>query len=71
MYHGTNEAITDALVYSQAYDVVVTGHTHEPIIRQKDITTHINPGTAHGFRGRATVAMYDTKTRTATLIDIV
>jgi putative phosphoesterase len=31
MYHGTQPAITEALIRSRMYDVVVSGHTHEAV----------------------------------------
>ena len=33
MYHGTQQGITDALICSRMYDVVITGHTHEAVNR--------------------------------------
>jgi uncharacterized protein len=31
MYHGTQQGITEALIRSGTYDLVVTGHTHEAV----------------------------------------
>ncbi len=43
-YHGTSEAIVEALVASGTYDYVVRGHTHERVHEERDGTTHLNPG---------------------------
>jgi len=63
VYHGTDQPITDALHRSGMYDVVISGHTHETIERQVGETLAINPGTANGFDGEATVALLDTDSR--------
>lgn len=65
VYHGTHPAITDALVRSGNYDLVVSGHTHDKVIKQVNGTLSVNPGSANGFDGEATVAVYDTSTKTA------
>ena len=57
MFHGTNKAITDALVKSGNYDVVISGHTHkQEIIEGKCI--FINPGEICGYlSGKKTVVL--------------
>ncbi len=59
VFHGTNEAITDALVKSGNYDVVIMGHTHkQEIIEGKCIL--INPGETCGYlSGKKTVVLLD------------
>ncbi|MGM0587055.1 MAG: YfcE family phosphodiesterase [Bacteroidota bacterium] len=49
LYHGTYAGVTQALVDSENYDVVVSGHTHTYICEQKGKTWHLNPGSVHGF----------------------
>lgn len=66
VYHGTYPGITDALVNAGGYDVVVSGHTHEKVTETAGGTLWVNPGTAHGFEGEATVAFLDTDTRQVT-----
>jgi len=45
---------------SQAYDVVIFGHTHNPVIRRVGKTTLINPGEAGGWlSGKSTAALLD------------
>lgn len=63
VYHGTYPEITAALNRSGTYDVVVSGHTHECLTEQIGDTLWVNPGTANGFDGDATVAFLDTDTR--------
>jgi len=70
LYHGTIPEITEALVMSGNYDLVISGHTHEPhvIVRKKSIW--LNPGSANGFDGEATVAVYDTIVNSAEIITL-
>ena len=67
MYHGTEKILTDALIASQKYDVVIYGHTHQPDIRVVGKTLIVNPGTVHGFEKSATFVLFDTKTKEAHL----
>lgn len=70
VYHGTISEITEALVMSGNYDLVISGHTHEPhvIVRKKSIW--VNPGTAHGFSAEPTIAIYDTVMNSAEIIQL-
>lgn len=43
-YHGTSEAIVEALVASANYDYVLHGHTHERTHEVYEGTVQINPG---------------------------
>jgi putative phosphoesterase len=70
LYHGTQPGITDALVKCGTYDLVISGHTHNAEIRQEGGTLFVNPGSAHGFEGRATVAVYDTDKGEAVLAEL-
>ncbi len=63
LYHGTQPAITDALTKCGSYDLVISGHTHQVVNEMVGKTRMLNPGSAHGFDSRATVAIYDTGTR--------
>lgn len=60
LYHGTDAPITTALEQCGNYDVVVSGHTHEKKAEMVSNTLAINPGTAHGFGEKATIALLDT-----------
>lgn len=59
LYHGTDAPITLALEQCGNYDVVVSGHTHEKKVEFVGDTLAVNPGTAHGFEGEATIALLD------------
>lgn len=59
VYHGTYGPITYALRTCGEYDAVISGHTHEKISRQFGNTLAVNPGTAHGFGGEASIALLD------------
>lgn len=70
LYHGVNPEIKEALVKCGKYDAVFSGHTH--ILENKKIgeTLSINPGTAHGFGSRATIAIFDTENKKLEIIDL-
>lgn len=59
VYHGTNEAIVDALVKSRNYDIVIRGHTHKLEIK-KGKCIMINPGETCGYlTGEQTVVLFN------------
>ena len=70
VYHGTVPELKDALIDCGKYDVVIYGHTH--IIENKTVgnTLVINPGTCHGFDGKATIVIFDTKTKKAEFVEL-
>ncbi len=70
LYHGTHAPITSALEKSGNYDVVVSGHTHETKVEFVGNTLAINPGTAHGFEGEATIALLDTEAMDISFIEL-
>ncbi len=71
VYHGTLENITKALVKSQDYDVVVTGHTHKVLVEKHGRTLHINPGEACGYlTGKKTVAILDIKEMNVNIFEL-
>ncbi len=67
-YHGTVPEITDALIKSKTYDVVLCGHTHELRHETIDGVLVLNPGSAHGFEKEGTVAILDTVTREVEMV---
>jgi len=69
-YHGTELQLRDALIGCGRYDIVLYGHTHECVDRTEGNTRVLNPGTAHGFGGRATLLIFDTPSGEAEFIDI-
>lgn len=73
VYHGSSSELTLSLIASKKYDVVFTGHTHEAVIEQVNGILHINPGSCAGYSfgkitDKASVAIFDTRNRTAKLI---
>lgn len=63
VYHGTYPKITESLELCGKYDVVISGHTHEPKMDTIGDTLSINPGSVNGFDADAMVAIFDTETR--------
>jgi len=58
--HGTDPKILDAIVRSDKYDMVASGHTHEIEIINGE-TLLINPGETCGYvSGKQTVVLLDT-----------
>ena len=70
LYHGTQPAITKALVASGFYDIVISGHTHTPVNEIQGDTISFNPGSAHGFGKQATLGVYDTDNNKAEHINL-
>jgi uncharacterized protein len=70
VYHGTQAAITDALIKCGTYNVVISGHTHTAHIEKHGNTLHINPGSAHGFGHAGTITTLDPATREASVIKL-
>lgn len=75
VYHGETKPILEALISSQKYDVVFSGHTHTAVVETKGKTLHVNPGSPCGVRGselikELTVAIYDTKSNKAEIISL-
>lgn len=63
VYHGTHPEITQSLERCGMYDVVISGHTHDPKLDTIEDTLSINPGSINGFDGDAMVAIFNTETR--------
>ena len=63
--HGHQPVILKLLLDS-GYDLVATGHTHEPLVEQHGKTLHVNPGSVLGakmldVKDKFSFATYDTK----------
>ncbi len=63
LYHGTDAALTESLIESQTYDVVITGHTHAKDERTVGNTLAINPGSVTRYGDDSGVAILDTDTK--------
>ncbi len=75
VYHGNVGEITEALVLSKKWEVVISGHNHVPKIEDIDGVLHINPGTINCLRAgkieeNFTVAIYDSKENKAEIIKL-
>lgn len=71
MTHGTHVAITRALVRCKEYDMVITGHTHKPEIKEEGKTLIVNPGAASGYLSKEkTVVIVDLELMKAKLIHL-
>ncbi len=63
--------VADSLAASGHYDIVIYGHTHEPVIRQVGGTLVVNPGEVCGWLyGRPTVAVADLAELKAEILQI-
>ncbi len=70
LYHGTQPAITEALGKCGSYDLVISGHTHQVVNKMVGGTRMLNPGSAHGFDAKATIALFDTETREPEILEL-
>lgn len=71
VYHGTHPQITDALLDSQKYDYIVTGHIHQQKIEHVGKTTLINPGETCGYlTGKKTIVLLDLETKEIESIEL-
>jgi uncharacterized protein len=73
VYHGDDSALLNALIECQKYDIILSGHTHNPRNEVVGRTLIINPGsTAYASEGKiiskASVAIYNSQTHTAEII---
>ncbi len=59
----------NALIKSQIYDIVIYGHTHDPVVEKQGKNLIINPAECGGWlRRRSTVALADLDQMTAEII---
>ena len=71
LLHGDEQNLLEDLTRSQSYDLIISGHTHSLSKLQKGRTVCLNPGEICGYlSGRATIATFDTSTRTIEILDI-
>jgi putative phosphoesterase len=75
VFHGDDKDLNEFLVESQLLDVLCIGHNHLPEIKQEGKTLVINPGSLVGYfqetgNRPVTVALYDTKTKKAEIVDL-
>ncbi|MFH1508561.1 MAG: metallophosphoesterase [bacterium] len=75
VYHGDDPTILSALIKFGEYDAVFSGHTHVTVNEMHGKTLHVNPGTICEYVDskiidKPTVAIYNTETNLAEIIDI-
>ncbi|AEA12899.1 phosphodiesterase [Thermoproteus uzoniensis 768-20] len=71
VYHGTSDLLTEAMIRSGMFDVVVYGHTHRVDVRRVGRTLVVNPGELCGYlTGRRTAAVLDTAGLEAEVVDV-
>lgn len=65
------DSAVDGLAAARAFDVVVFGHTHRPLVERRDGVLLINPGEAGGWlRGKSTVALLDPASLAAEIVPL-
>jgi hypothetical protein len=74
-FHGHLSEVTHLAIESGKYDVVLTGHTHEPTITTMNQTIWINPGSVTGISENpqitgGTVAVFDLTTLRGDIIKL-
>ncbi len=76
IYHGTNSDLSESLLESQLFDILILGHTHIKRIEKMGKTLVLNPGPLNrNFFSKKTndcpcVIIYDEKRDAAEFIDI-
>lgn len=61
--------LANAVAPSGKYDAVFFGHTHRQVKRWEGPTLLLNPGEVMGRFGTPTIALYDTETRDAEIVE--
>jgi len=73
--HGDSQPLLDFLIESKAFDAIFFGHNHRPLIKEEKGTLLVNPGSLVGVLLPEypvypyTIAIYDTKTNKAELVE--
>lgn len=72
--HG-HQPIILKLLLEAGYDLVASGHTHDPTVQNYNETLYVNPGAVLGaklleVRDKFTLAIYDTKTGEAKIYEL-
>ena len=71
VFHGENAELSDIIIQSKLFDVVVTGHTHDAKIEKIDGIIVVNPGEASGWlTGKKTIALVDLSRLEAEIIEL-
>jgi len=71
MIHHLEEPVIESMANGKGFDVIIRGHTHQPIIKKISGTLIINPGETCGYlTDKSTIAILDTSTMDARIIEI-
>ena len=71
LLHGHEAELLNSLIRSEAFDVVVHGHTHRAEVKKIGETLVINPGEVCGYlTGRCTIAILDAETLECRILDV-
>lgn len=71
LLHGSEEELLKALIESEAFNVVVYGHTHKAEVYRKGKTLIVNPGEVCGYlTGKATIALLDTEKLEVRIVEL-
>ncbi|MEM2940696.1 MAG: metallophosphoesterase [Thermoproteota archaeon] len=69
--HGEDLKLLEEIVAKNMFDLIVSGHTHEPGVRRTGRTLWVNPGEACGYlTGKSTVALYDSSEHEAEIVEV-
>ncbi|MGB9595782.1 MAG: metallophosphoesterase [Candidatus Poribacteria bacterium] len=61
----------DNLIKSQNYDIIIYGHTHNPVIEKHNGILVINPGECGGWlSGKSTIAIVDLSDLSAEIVNV-
>jgi len=65
------DSAVEGLVASKAFDVVIFGHTHRPLVERRDGVLLVNPGEAGGWlTGKSNAALLDPATLMAEIVSL-
>ena len=71
LLHGDEPELLQAIIDSQVYDLVVSGHTHIISQSRNGKTIALNPGEICGYvSGRSTIATFETSAQHIKILDI-
>jgi len=69
--HGSDRELLDTLIMSEAFDLVVCGHTHRAEVMRKGRTLVVNPGEVCGYlSGTSTIALVDMQRHHAEILTL-
>jgi len=71
LLHGDEPELLQAIIDSQVYDLVISGHTHIVSQSRNGKTIALNPGEICGYvSGRSTIATFETSSQRIEILDI-